>query len=662
MKRRLEIEDLLRYRFLSSLKASENKKHCVFNVHQANLEKNGYDSDLYLYDAQTEGIRRLTDSGSAGSAIWLDQSHVLFASKEDLGAEPGKPVTEYFVMDIDSGESQFYMRIPAEVNWISDLGGGKFACLAKSYIPDEGGPEPKTAEKETWYHEERDYIIADELPFRQDGMGITNGMRYRVFVYDRKEDTLNAVSDKWQNVESINAKDGKIIFSARKFQKTEPYLFYGDVEVYDSSTGVLDVLMDDHTYRVYGVDFIGGEPVFIGTRGLQHGYQNENSSFYRFGKAGEPERFCYNDRSVSNTVGTDVKYGGVTEYIADEEGVYYLSTEEGDAVIKLAGLDGNIETVSCEEGSVDDFALLDGKIIYAGLHENRPQELYLLREGETVRVSSFNSEIADTCTRSRPVAITFPGREMSLTGFVIKPVGFEEEKAEAESYPSILYIHGGHKCAFGPVFFHEMQVWANRGFFVIYCNPRGSDGRDDCFADVIGRYGFYEEADLLAFRDACLKAYPAMDPQRMGIGGGSYGGFLTNWMISRTDCFKCAVSQRGIASWNGMFFTSDTNYLFPCWSFENDVWMDPERYWQHSPLKYAENCHTPTLFIHAENDYRCPVSEGISMFQALKFKGIEARLCIFKGESHGLSRSGKPRSRIKRLKEMTNWYEKHLQP
>ena len=321
MKRRLEIEDLLRYRFLSSLKASADKKQCVFNVHQANLEKNGYDSDLYLYDAQTEGIRRLTDSGSAGSAIWLDQSHVLFASKEDLGAEPGKPVTEYFVMDIDSGESQFYMRIPAEVNWISDLGGGKFACLAKSYIPDEGGPEPKTAEKETWYHEERDYIIADELPFRQDGMGITNGMRYRVFVYDRKEDTLNAVSDKWQNVESINAKDGKIIFSARRFQKTEPYLFYGDVEVYDSSTGVLDVLMDDHTYRVYGVDFIGGESVFIGTRGLQHGYQNENSSFNRFGKAGEPERFCYNDRSVSNTVGTDVKYGGVTEYSADKNGV-----------------------------------------------------------------------------------------------------------------------------------------------------------------------------------------------------------------------------------------------------------------------------------------------------------------------------------------------------
>lgn len=659
MKRRLEIEDLLRYRFLSSLKASEDKKHCVFNVHQANLEKNGYDSDLYLYDAQTESIRCLTDSGTAGNAIWLDESHVLFPSKENAFGEPGKPVTEYFVLDVSDGKTDVYMQIPAEVRWINYLGGGKFAVLAKSYILDEGGPAPKTAEKETWYHEESDYIAADELPFRQDGMGITNGMRFRVFVYDKKEDTLNAVSDIWQNVESVNAKEGKIIFSARRFKKEEPYLFYGDVEVYDSDTGVLDVLMDDHTYRVYGVDIMEGEPVFIGTRGLQHGYQNENSSFYRFDRTGEPERFCFNDRSASNTVGTDVKYGEVTEFIADEKGFYYLSTEEGNAVIKLAGVNGKIETVSHGEGSVDDFALLDDKIIYAGLHENMPQELYVLRDGETSRISSFNSEIVDTCTLSRPDAITFRGRDMKLGGFVIKPVGFVEGK---EEYPSILYIHGGHKCAFGPVFYHEMQVWANRGFFVIYCNPRGSDGRDDRFADVIGRYGFYEEADLLAFRDACLKAYPAMDPQRMGIGGGSYGGFLTNWMISRTDCFKCAVSQRGIASWSGMFFTSDTNYLFPCWSFENTVWMDPERYWQHSPLKYAENCHTPTLFIHAENDYRCPVSEGISMFQALKVKGVEARLCIFKGESHGLSRSGKPKNRIKRLREITNWYEKYLQP
>ena len=664
MKKRLEIEDLLEINFISSLQAADDKKHCVFRMHRANLEKNGYDSNLYLYESQTDEIRPLTDSGSAGSAIWLDERRILFASKRDdkASTEPGKPVTDYDVLDIYDGETHPYMRIPAAVSWIRYLGDDQFALLAKSYIPDEDNPAPKAAERETWYQEEPDYIVADELPFRQDGLGITNGMRYRVFLYKRKEDLLLPVSDRWQNIESINAKDGKVIFSARRFRKDEPYLFYGDVEVYDSHAGTLEVLMDDQSYRVYGVDFINGKPVFVGTQGLVHGYQNENSSFYRFDRQGKPELFCHNDRSVSGTVGTDVKYGEASGLIATEEGVYYISTEEGSARLKLAGLDGKIAEISHEEGTVDDFAILEDKILYVGMHENRPQELYVLKGGEAVRISEFNSHITEEHTLSRPQPLAFQAGGLQLGGFVIKPVGFDEEKDKEKSYPSILYIHGGHKCAFGPVYYHEMQVWANRGFFVIYCNPRGSDGRDDDFADVIGHYGFYEEEDLLAFRDACLQAYPQMDPDRMGIGGGSYGGFLTNWMIGRTDCFRCAVSQRSIASWNGMFFTSDTNYLFPCWSFENDVWMDQERYWRHSPLKYAENCHTPTLFIHSENDYRCPVSEGISMFQALKFKGVEARLCIFKGESHGLCRSGRPVSRIKRLREITNWYEKHLLP
>lgn len=658
MKRRLEIEDILNYSFISSLKAADDKDHCVFNVYRANSDRNGYDCDLYLYESKTERIRRLTHSGLEGNAIWIDNRHILFSTERDAETKitQGKPVTRYYTMDIYKGEPYPFMEIPAEISWISYLGEDKFAVLAKSYIPDEGSPDLKTAERETWYCEEKDYIVADELPFRQDGMGITNGMRLRVFLYNRKEDLLIPISDKWQNIESVNAKDGKIIFSARRFKKEQPYLFYGDVEVYDSRTETLEVLMDDSTYRVYSVDFIKGNPVFVGTKGLLHGYQNENSSFYGFDQSGEPEVFCRNDRSVFNTVGTDVKYGKTTDFIAADEGVFYLGTEGGNAYLKLAAVDGNVVNISHEEGTVDDFALLDGKILYAGMHENRPQELYVLKDGETVQISHFNDEIVKTCTRSHPQQITFDAGSRQLGGFVIKPVEYDETK----SYPCILYLHGGHKCAFGPVYYHEMQVWVNRGFFVIYCNPRGSDGRDDDFADVIGRYGFYEETDLLAFREACLKAYPQIDPGRMGIGGGSYGGFLTNWMISRTDCFKCAVSQRGIASWNGMFFTSDTNYLFPCWSFDNDLWMDPERYWQHSPLKYAENCTTPTLFIHSENDYRCPVSEGISMFQALKVKGVEARLCIFKGESHGLSRGGKPANRIKRLKEITNWFEKHL--
>lgn len=650
MRRRLEIEDILEYKFLSGLQASPEKERCAFCVSCADGRENRYRTDLWLYEAGR--VRQLTSHGKAGAALWLSGSVLLFPKVEDEA--PPEARTRYFALDLETGAERFHMEIPAAVTWIKRLENGKFAVLIKSYLPDRSKPaEGDCGTQPGW---DPDYVAADELPFRQDGLGITNGMRFRCCVFDPARGVLAPVSDAWQNIESINAEGNRIIFSARRFEKNSKYLFYGDVEVYDAETGKLDVLMDDGTFRVYAVGFLEDAPVFVGTQGLLHGYQNENSAFYRFDGGREPALFCANDRSVHNTVGTDVRYGAATSFVFADGGVYYIGTEQGAAPLKFAGLDGGIRILSGGEGSVDDFAVLRDGILYAGLHDNRPEELYALKDGRRSRISGFNEKITVECTLSAPETMSFPSAGMELDGYVIKPVDFRPEK----KYPAILYIHGGHKCAFGPVYYHEMQVWANRGFFVLYCNPRGSDGRDDGFADVIGHYGFWEEEDLLAFREACLARYPQIDPERMGLGGGSYGGFLTNWMIGRTHCFRCAVSQRGIASWVGMFFTSDTGYLFPCWDFETDVWTDPERYWTHSPLKYAGDCDTPTLFIHSENDFRCPSSEGVAMFHALQYRGTESRLCIFKGESHGLSRGGRPRSRIKRLAEITRWFEDHL--
>lgn len=650
MRKRLEIEDILEYKFLSALRAAPDGERCAFCVSRAGAEENRYWTDLFLYE---EGrIRALTSHGLAGPAVWLGENTLLFP-KPDAEARP-EARTVYDTLDLETGEEAFHMEIPAAVTWISPLANGMFAVLIKSYLPDRALPADGDCGAQPC--QDPDYIAADELPFRQDGLGITNGMRLRCCLFDPALGRLSPVSDPWQNIESICAEGNRIIFSPRRFEKNSKYLFYGGVEVYDAETGKRDVLLDDGTFRVYGVGFLNGMPVFAGTRGLLHGYQNENSSFYRFDGGDGPVLFCANDRSVHNTVGTDVRYGEAAPFLPMNGGVYYVGTENGGAPLKFAGLDGKIRTLSGGEGAAGSFAVLKDRILCAGLWDNRPEELYVIKDGRQTLVSGFNEKITLERTLSAPEAFRFASAGLELDGYAIKPVDFHPEK----KYPAILYIHGGHKCAFGPVYYHEMQVWANRGFFVLFCNPRGSDGRDDVFADVIGHYGFWEEEDLLAFRTACLERYPQIDADRMGIGGGSYGGFLTNWMIGRTHCFRCAVSQRGIASWVSMFFTSDTGYLFPCWDFETDVWMDPERYWTHSPLKYAGACDTPTLFIHSEDDYRCPYSEGISMFHALQYRGIESRLCIFKGESHGLSRSGKPRSRIKRLTEITRWFEEHL--
>ncbi len=238
----------------------------------------------------------------------------------------------------------------------------------------------------------------------------------------------------------------------------------------------------------------------------------------------------------------------------------------------------------------------------------------------------------------------------------MKPVDYEEGK----KYPAILDIHGGPKTVYGEVFFHEMQYWANAGYFVFFCNPRGSDGRGNEFADIRGKYGTIDYDDLMAFTDAVLAKYPGIDRERVGVTGGSYGGFMTNWIIGHTDRFRAAASQRSIANWVSMGFTSDIGFYFEEDQVSTTPWQDIDKVWWHSPLKYADKVSTPTLFIHSEEDYRCWLAEGLQMFTALKYFGVDARLCMFRGESHELSRSGKPKHRIRRLQEITDWFDKYL--
>ena len=145
------------------------------------------------------------------------------------------------------------------------------------------------------------------------------------------------------------------------------------------------------------------------------------------------------------------------------------------------------------------------------------------------------------------------------------------------------------------------------------------------------------------------------------MAGGSYGGFMTNWVIGHTDRFRAAVSERSISNWVQKFCSTDIGYFFNHDQIGATPWSDGgEKLWWHSPLRYADRAKTPTLFIHSEQDYRCTLAEGIQMFTALRYHGVETRLVMFREENHELSRSGKPKHRIRRLEEIVAWYERHL--
>ena len=268
----------------------------------------------------------------------------------------------------------------------------------------------------------------------------------------------------------------------------------------------------------------------------------------------------------------------------------------------------------------------------------------------------MNEEYFEIKNIIKPEYLTFENDGIIIEGWILKPADFDTNKC----YPGILDIHGGPKTVYGEIYYHEMQFWANEGYFVFVCNPRGSDGRGNEFADIRGKYGTVDYDDLMKFTDAVLQHYPQIDPCRVGVTGGSYGGFMTNWIIGHTDRFKCAVSQRSISNWLSKFGTTDIGYYFNSDQIQSTPWDNPEKMWFHSPLKYADKVVTPTLFIHSEEDYRCWLAEGLQMFTALKYHGVDARLCMFRGENHELSRSGKPKHRVRRLEEITNWFEKYL--
>jgi len=245
-----------------------------------------------------------------------------------------------------------------------------------------------------------------------------------------------------------------------------------------------------------------------------------------------------------------------------------------------------------------------------------------------------------------------------IDGWLLKPSDFDPTR----KYPMLVEIHGGPNTQYGYGFFHEMQMLAGAGYVVLYTNPRGSAGYGRDFALAVrGAWAVKDSLDILAGVDALLqKGY--VDEQRLGVIGGSYGGFMTSWLIGHSDRFKAAVSDRAVNDRVSFFGSSDIGPPFSVDDMDVAPWDDPEGYKRTSPITYVKNIHTPLLIIHSESDLRCSIEQGEQMFAALKYMGREVLFVRFEGQSHGLSRGGHPRLRLERLRHIRAWFEQHITP
>jgi len=279
-------------------------------------------------------------------------------------------------------------------------------------------------------------------------------------------------------------------------------------------------------------------------------------------------------------------------------------------------------------------------------------EVVAFREGQEKVLSDFGARLARSVALRPMVEVNATSPDgYPVHGWVVKPAG-------TPPFPVVLAVHGGPFTQYGYRLFDEAQVYAGAGYAVVLGNPRGASGYGEAHGRAICfDYGNPDSADLLALLDAALED-PDLDGERVGVMGGSYGGFMTTWLVGHTDRFRAAISERACNAFDSFEGSSDIGWEF----LRVYIGEDPEKVKAQSPLTYADKINTPMLLIHSEDDWRCPIEQAQRLFVALKRRRAEVEMLIFPSEGHELSRSGLPSHRVARFEAVLDWWQRHLQP
>lgn len=640
--KRIEIDTFLKFQFLSSPQFSPDGTKIAFTVSVPDLGSNGYLADLYLYDLETKSVSRITAGGDAKTWAWTPDNTLLFSAARTEAEKRDKEngITHLYEISPSGGEAVCRASVPAVITGIHLLPDGRYLLTIRH-------DNYKDTRKKS-------YEVFDELPFWGNGQGYTNAKRNRYAVYDLKSGDLTYVDDEWTNCSQYSVFGNLLLYKAYPWKQSVMGIRPG-VYLYDLATGEKVTLIVPDSIRTGVVSLLDEKTAIIAATDDSYKDTTKYCDFYRMNLAdGSMELIHPYESSIGiSSVGSDSRFGSGQTFKAVNGEFYYVSTVGDFSHLYKISRDGTVSDPLTEGSSCDSFDLANGHIASMEFCGMQIAELFV----DGVQVTHMNDWLTEEYDVRTPEAFTFTASDgYEIHGWVLKPAGYEEEK----SYPGILNIHGGPRTVYSDVYYHEMQMWANRGYFVFFCNPRGSDERGTDFGNINGLYGTVDYQNLMDFTDEVLKRYPMIDASRLGVAGGSYGGFMTNWIIGHTDRFHAAASQRSISNWVSFEHNSDIGHTFILNNQGGNTRTNVELLWKQSPLQFAPNCKTPTLFIHSDEDYRCYMAEGIAMFSAIKRNGCPAKLCLFHGENHELSRSGKPENRIDRMREIIEWMDTYL--
>ena len=660
MKSKVGIGDFAEIKALGNLTLSPKESKVAFTVKEANVKDNAYRTDIWVYDdAHSPALYRLTAGEDGSAPLFLDEDSLIFAAdrkkrhqKDVFGAK-----TTYNRICLSGGEAEELFALPFAASSVVPLGGDLWLAAGKKKLttPDPAGlDEAAKAELKKQLEEEKDYEVFDELPFWFNGSGIVNKVRTGLYLCNVKEDTQECLTDPYFNLDGfdVNPEKTKLIYWGVRYESVRSK--HSQMYLRELESGAVREFALPENLSVSSAHFLDGGILILGTAGEKMG-TSQNDEVYLGQEDGSVALLCAPDISFG-VVGSDIAGSGSSFKAWDA--LYFTQVEAYRSVYKKMELSGQISLISDDLPIISAAVGHPDDVFLIGMQQDGTQELYRRKDGKLEKLSSFNKEYMDAHETARSEHFTFCDREgTEIDGFVLYPPEFDPEK----TYPAILSVHGGPRSAYGQGFFHEFQYWAGLGYIVFFCNPPGSSGKGDAFADILGdKFGVRDYNAVMDFTDEVLKRVPQIDPKRVAMTGGSYGGFMANWIIGHTDRFAAVASCRSISNYVSKLLSTDIGFYHNLSQMGCDPWSDPKKLWEHSPLAYADKVKTPTLFIQSDQDYRCWMGDAVQMLQALLMHGVPARMCLFHGENHELSRSGKPKHRIRRIREITEWFDKYL--
>lgn len=655
VKKRLPVaEDIKELKFVTDPQISPDGKSALFVVTRAIDEgKNGdYKSDIWRF--RRGRLRQLTfrEGRNTGPRWSPDGKTILFVSSRKIEE---KSYTRLMLMPADGGEARAILELEkgkvegkiTDLKWTPD--GKRILFLS----------DMKKREKD-----ESDVKVIKRIVYRLNGEGYFHDKRTHLYSIKRNGGKPTQLTNGEFDVVGYGiSKDGSKVAFITNMTDEADYTFVKDIFVMPVAGGKPNKITESK--GPIGALSWSPDGKKIAYRG--HNLRRRlatNTEIWTVASDGGPlaELTKKFDRGLGNHLGGDSRMNTPDPSpIWDPDGkhLYFVATYGGMCNIYSVDADTSaVEQVTQGERSVEGFSFSkDGKTLaYTSMNALNLAELYVKDGEEERKVTSFNDDALSKLELSAPERFSFKATDgVEVEGWVMKP-----QHSKSEPVPAVVEIHGGPRTAYGYCFMLEFQLLAAAGFAVVFTNPRGSAAYGEEFAATIPTdYGDRDYKDIMEAVDYVVKSGVA-DEHRLGVLGGSYGGYMTNWIVGHTDRFKAAVTQRSISNWYSFFGSSDIGYYFAEEEVGGVPWDNLQHYVENSPITYAKNVKTPLLIIHSEEDYRCPIEQGEQLFVALKKLHKETMMVRFPGESHELSRSGKPRHRIENLNYIVNWFREHL--